>query len=63
MSTSDCESSLNTGISSFINLTMLSVLPVPQIVFYQAGVGTESQLHEALFDGEQPMCFCEIALS
>ncbi|KAI0304693.1 hypothetical protein BC826DRAFT_977756 [Russula brevipes] len=37
------------------------VPPVPQIVFYQAGVGTESQLHEALLDGEQPMCFCEIA--
>ena len=33
------------------NYIILSVPPIPQIVFYQAGVGTEHNFYQSLLDG------------
>jgi hypothetical protein len=45
--------SLHQSLGYNISLTFLysSVPPVPQIVFYQAGVGTDSSPSQALLDG------------
>lgn len=39
------------GNNPSLIFSLSSIPPVPQIVFYQAGVGTESHRSEALFDG------------
>lgn len=40
-----------------------SIPPVPQIVFYQAGVGTDSNPSQALLDGWLSICFCIISMT
>jgi hypothetical protein len=45
------------GPSILLICVTLSVPPIPQIVFYQAGVGTEPNLYQSLIDGRLTVYF------